>query len=199
MEESPHKCAVCSRSFNQRSNLKTHLLTHTDHKPYECNLCGKVFRRNCDLRRHALTHAVGDVPPSGNTTSTNESENNLRPNTPPTLAPAPAPPVSESQHLKPQHIELKSTEKPYQMTSSSYQFMKQDQSFKGLRKSSSSPIPLTPAVSVSVSATVTSQSISSSGHSTPLKTSTIIHEGNPLFLSNLCINLCFFFLHLKCY
>lgn len=62
MEESPHKCPVCSRSFNQRSNLKTHLLTHTDHKPYECNSCGKVFRRNCDLRRHALTHAVGDVP-----------------------------------------------------------------------------------------------------------------------------------------
>lgn len=63
MEESPHKCPVCARSFNQRSNLKTHLLTHTDHKPYECNSCGKVFRRNCDLRRHALTHAVGDVPP----------------------------------------------------------------------------------------------------------------------------------------
>lgn len=65
MEESPHKCPVCSRSFNQRSNLKTHLLTHTDHKPYECNSCGKVFRRNCDLRRHALTHAVGDVLPEG--------------------------------------------------------------------------------------------------------------------------------------
>lgn len=62
MEESPHKCPVCSRSFNQRSNLKTHLLTHTDHKPYECNSCGKVFRRNCDLRRHTLTHAVGEVP-----------------------------------------------------------------------------------------------------------------------------------------
>lgn len=30
MEESPHKCPVCSRSFNQRSNLKTHLLTHTE-------------------------------------------------------------------------------------------------------------------------------------------------------------------------
>lgn len=69
LEESPHKCPVCSRSFNQRSNLKTHLLTHTDHKPYECNSCGKVFRRNCDLRRHALTHAVGDVPPDSLTRS----------------------------------------------------------------------------------------------------------------------------------
>lgn len=72
MEESPHKCPVCSRSFNQRSNLKTHLLTHTDHKPYECGSCGKVFRRNCDLRRHALTHAVGDVPPEAFTESESE-------------------------------------------------------------------------------------------------------------------------------
>lgn len=62
MEESPHKCPVCQRSFNQRSNLKTHLLTHTDHKPYECNQCRKVFRRNCDLRRHKLTHSVCENP-----------------------------------------------------------------------------------------------------------------------------------------
>lgn len=75
MEESPHKCPVCNRSFNQRSNLKTHLLTHTDHKPYECTSCGKVFRRNCDLRRHALTHAVGDVPPES--LEERETDNNL--------------------------------------------------------------------------------------------------------------------------
>ncbi|CAL1277224.1 unnamed protein product [Larinioides sclopetarius] len=56
MEDSPHKCPTCGRTFNQRSNLKTHLLTHTDIKPYNCDSCGKVFRRNCDLRRHSLTH-----------------------------------------------------------------------------------------------------------------------------------------------
>ena len=32
-EEAPHRCPICQRSFNQRSNLKTHLQTHTDIKP----------------------------------------------------------------------------------------------------------------------------------------------------------------------
>ena len=67
MEESPHKCPTCGRSFNQRSNLKTHLLTHTDLKPYKCSTCNAVFRRNCDLRRHMLTHSIGGHLPSDKT------------------------------------------------------------------------------------------------------------------------------------
>lgn len=76
MEESPHKCPVCSRSFNQRSNLKTHLLTHTDIKPYNCSACGKVFRRNCDLRRHSLTHNLGASTSSSSSTLTSTTTTN---------------------------------------------------------------------------------------------------------------------------
>ena len=32
-ESSTHMCPICNRCFNQRSNLKTHLLTHNDVKP----------------------------------------------------------------------------------------------------------------------------------------------------------------------
>ena len=61
LPNSPYNCSTCGRSFNQRSNLKTHLLTHTDQKPYSCNECGKDFRRKCDLRRNAITHSVGNT------------------------------------------------------------------------------------------------------------------------------------------
>ena len=33
MEESLHRCPICQRCFKRRSNLKKHLLTHTDVKP----------------------------------------------------------------------------------------------------------------------------------------------------------------------
>lgn len=81
MEESPHKCPVCSRSFNQRSNLKTHLLTHTDIKPYNCTSCGKVFRRNCDLRRHSLTHNLVSIS-TVNTSPSGAGKSSLNPNFP---------------------------------------------------------------------------------------------------------------------
>ena len=76
--EKPYNCHICSRSFNQRSNLKTHLLTHTDSKPYSCNECKKDFRRKCDLRRHMITHqipsnTIADSPSSNNLVNTSQN------------------------------------------------------------------------------------------------------------------------------
>lgn len=55
MEESPHKCPICNRAFNQRSNLKTHMMTHTDH-PAECTMCARFFASCTELKAHQAMH-----------------------------------------------------------------------------------------------------------------------------------------------
>ena len=70
MDDAPHQCSTCGKNFNQRSNLKTHLLTHAEQKPFSCTMCEKVFRRNCDLRRHRLTHMSTTAATVGTVQST---------------------------------------------------------------------------------------------------------------------------------
>lgn len=61
MEESPHKCPVCGRTFNQRSNLRTHLLTHTTSQTIQksqqidCQVCRQSFHNRDELTQHELT------------------------------------------------------------------------------------------------------------------------------------------------
>lgn len=41
--EKPHKCTVCNKSFNDKSNLHYHMLIHSDIKPFACVNCGQGF------------------------------------------------------------------------------------------------------------------------------------------------------------
>lgn len=58
-------CAVCGKTFNCRSRLKTHEVIHSGVKPHRCDLCPKAYMRTNDLEHHKkVVHVGGAAEPS---------------------------------------------------------------------------------------------------------------------------------------
>ena len=52
-----YQCAVCNKSFKEKSHLVAHLSTHSEEKPFQCTRCHKCFRLKSNLERHMFTHS----------------------------------------------------------------------------------------------------------------------------------------------
>lgn len=57
-------CAVCGKTFNCKSRLKTHEVIHSGVKPHRCDLCPKAYMRTNDLEHHKkIAHVEGAAEP----------------------------------------------------------------------------------------------------------------------------------------
>nr|VWO95187.1 Uncharacterized protein [Ganoderma boninense] len=50
----PCKCQYCGKGFSQKSNLDTHLNTHTGDAPHKCHYCDEQFKDPARRHRHMI-------------------------------------------------------------------------------------------------------------------------------------------------
>ncbi|XP_065365344.1 zinc finger protein 808-like [Calliphora vicina] len=53
-------CEHCLKSFDRMTDLRRHVLIHTDERPFSCNVCHKSFKQINNLKRHKETMHAND-------------------------------------------------------------------------------------------------------------------------------------------
>ena len=56
LQQSTFACPICEKVFNQKGNLKTHMLVHSNTKKYACKHCDMTLSTKRNLERHVRTH-----------------------------------------------------------------------------------------------------------------------------------------------
>ena len=57
LQEKPHKCSMCSKSFPTPGDLKSHTYVHTGTWPFKCHICHRGFSKQTNLKNHLLLHS----------------------------------------------------------------------------------------------------------------------------------------------
>lgn len=57
-----YTCERCFKSFNVRSHLESHMVTHTGEKKYTCKYCGNKFTQSSSLRNHVIAIHTHNFP-----------------------------------------------------------------------------------------------------------------------------------------
>lgn len=60
--EKKYICEHCFKSFNVRSHLESHMVTHTGEKKYTCKYCGNKFTQSSSLRNHVIAIHTRNFP-----------------------------------------------------------------------------------------------------------------------------------------
>lgn len=57
IEQTPYLCAICSKSFERKYELKSHLSRHFGLNIFLCPVCGRQFSHSSNLSRHLRIHS----------------------------------------------------------------------------------------------------------------------------------------------
>ncbi|XP_061726953.1 gastrula zinc finger protein XlCGF46.1-like [Cydia pomonella] len=60
-DEKPFRCSHCGQGFSRKAHLQTHLMSHTGEKPFTCSRCAYKCRTKTGLRTHVMSH-TGEKP-----------------------------------------------------------------------------------------------------------------------------------------
>ncbi|XP_029287827.1 zinc finger protein 629-like isoform X1 [Cottoperca gobio] len=61
-DEKPFACPICGNRYKLKGHIKEHMRTHTGERPYPCYICGRSFNRSSTMTKHARIKHRENMP-----------------------------------------------------------------------------------------------------------------------------------------